>query len=468
MKLALGFLIALGMVSPAFAHQTLPIPAKPQTASPHLTDCLPTVFPDSSARFTLTNGKHRAYVPIDSTVLLKPTPLSGVEIRSLIVAVNGQIMQSYELLDDQHLPACVLRVEPMRGSGVRYLDCYALDSRNHKTTLISATIFAREASDPSPKFSIQTVKERLALRLDNRKSLRNVTVYLENECLGKLDPDAETTDFDLRQLAPGRHKVQVIAENLDGELLPPTVAEFTVPPRIKIELPEPKQTYHAELDNPNMALPVRLLRSAESTARKTRLYIAGELVGEYLPDKLDVSVPLHDVYSGDVPIEAILVGADGVESPPESVTVNIKNDDWEARTFVSPYYKQVLANKRLIEQSERDAEEWATRAVYEVSSSRGITVMPIKSDRFYTVDQIDNTHLSGQAGEYWGKARAATMQMAQLLKSNGDNYITLHMIPWAKSVYARAARLAGNGTMTGQVAKAQLERLKSAKLPTPN
>ena len=293
------------------------------------------------------------------------------------------------------------------------------------------------------------------------RSLGNVYVYLNEEGIGKLGDGADT-DFDLRQLPPGIHKTRLVAENSDGDLLPSVEAEFVVLPRVKLEIPEPKMTYFVSLTNQNMGLPVRVLRSDDCTAKKTRVYIAGDFVGEYVPSKLDVSVPLRDVPSGKVELEAVVVGEDGVESPGEILQITLKNEGWEDRIYATPTYRRILENLPFIAKAEKEAQTWIARAKAEPAYQSYIktnTRTVSENGRVYTVEYLDTVRLPGKAGEYWAQARTAVVEEAQYHLKNADLYRALKMKEAAKTEYRRAILLSGSNTSTGSAAKAGLESL---------
>lgn len=438
---------------------------KPPTPSLHLQTCdtFP-AGPDAHAILCLNNGKMRGYAPIGSMIALKPVPPPGTRIMRLVIAVNNRIVRQEEITDSRTLETYYLKIAPVAETSRRNVVVFIVDDTNQRITLIEATLFAREAPSP-PKFTTKIEKERMYLTLADRKALGNIYVYINEEGIGKLDENA-STDFDLRQLSPGTHKTRLVAENSDGDLLPSVEAEFVVSPRVKLEILEPKMTYFVSLTNQNMGLPVRVLRSDDCTAKKTRLYIAGELVGEYVPNKLDVSVSLRDVPSGKVELEAVVVGEDGVESPGETLEITLKNEGWENRTYSTPTYHRILENLPFIEKAEKEAQSWIARAKAEPAYQNYVrtnTRTVTDNGRVTTVEYLDTVRLPGKAGEYWATARTAVVEEAQYHLKNADLYRALKMKEAAKREYRRAILLAGSNTSTGSAAKAGLDSLNKER-----
>ena len=240
---------------------------------------------------------------------------------------------------------------------------------------------------------------------------------------------------------------------------------FTIESRYRLELPQvmPESTMRVSLEKPNSTIVLRTSRSEGCSATIAHIYVDSIYLGDVTPDSPEIPIPLRDLPTGKIMIEAVPVGKDGLEYPAESIEFSIKNVGWEQRTYNTSAYTQILTNIKRITELEKEAVSWMTRAENEpnftVSSSNN-TEQGTDSRGFrYTITYLTTLRVPGRAGEYIAKARAAVMNMAQLTLENGRLYRSLKMNGAAKSTFRRAIYLAGSKTNTGSIAQGELTAL---------
>ena len=73
------------------------------------------------------------------------------------------------------------------------------------------------------------------------------------------------------------------------------------------------------------------------------MYVAGAFIGESDKADFDMAVPVTEVSSGNIAIEAVGVGKDGSLYPPESIHVNLTNVYTDSAAASSRKYRDLQA-----------------------------------------------------------------------------------------------------------------------------
>jgi hypothetical protein len=421
--------------------------------------------PTPSGNLIITGRRTDVFVPPGGYVdfALPPLPNSA--------AITP--MQSYFVVDDRLQSR--EEVESSRGLGVFRLDAArlselptrriragVLDNKSRAFELMQCAVRSR---DPGPRVSleIEREKDRIRLLVPDRRRFGSVYLFWESQTLGSLPSNSSSAEVDARTLAPGVHRFYVIAETPDGTLLPCAGRSLRQEQRFDICTLENETEWTVPIDNPGMALPVRIVQREGTRADKVRVYFSGNFVGESDKPAFDTAVPLRDVPSGKAMLEVIGIGSDGVRYPMESLTLRLKNLPWEARILATPEHKQIKVNLAKIAELEPQAAYWTERANAEARVIEHIQKQTSQHlNDFGSLVTTTSYHIQqrqSKRGEYRANARKFLEQIAQIRLETSRLYRNLGMWEWAEQSYRRTLREAAQDSSSYALAKKELAEM---------
>lgn len=363
----------------------------------------------------------------------------------------------------------MLRIDPPTGATNRkVVKVVVFDGQGNARTLMQCTLRARIANANPAALTTRSHQEQCRVEIDTRQTLSATYLYLGDIYMGCVGDRARTVQIEERRLPPGAYSCQMVAQNTDGILLPGASSDFTVPTRYTIACMEAVPTPDGV---PNIVVPehadeaklkIKVTHGAGLGIVMTRVYIAGIFAGEQEGEDFTLGLPLRDVPTGLAPIEVIGVGADGVTYPVESLSVKIKNEAWEQRTYSTPEYSHIAANLPRIKEQARLVGYWLTQADNEPDTTHVSTT----TSHFPTYSEITERYAPGRAGEYKANAKHALLLLAQLQLETGLYYGKLKMRTAAKNMLYRVVQELGTQTSDGVSALAAYEALKKERSTT--
>ncbi len=252
----------------------------------------------------------------------------------------------------------------------------------------------------------------------------------------------------------------------EGVLLPPVTADLAVSSRYTITSDE-TGTVHVAVDNYKGGTKVHCAHQDTVGIVKTQVSIAGEFIGESDQTAFDMTLPLHNVPTGTAAIEVVGIAKDGTVYPTESLTINVKNEEWEARVGSTPEYREIVSIKPELARLEQEAQYWYTRASNEPAFTEQNALLTKdftdEYGRELTTTFLQTLRIPGHAGEYLANSKRAIVQMAQMRLRMGRLYKSLKMRAAAKTTFRQVIREAGEDSPTGIAARQELAQMDLEK-----
>jgi len=358
---------------------------------------------------------------------------------------------------NKSLPAFVVDA-PSTAARTTLVSIVAEDVNLHQIELSSATMVLASVDAPAG-FILQDEKVRLAAT--KNQTPRAIYVFLEDQYLGCLKANLESFAVDARPLPVGQHRFWLITESSDGALHPPAESTITIMPRFKMSSFAQEGTFTVDADK--QSIPVHVHREVGTGVNKSYLYVAGNFIGESDKPDFDIRVPVTEVGSGNIAIEAVGVGKDGSLYPAEAIHVNLKNVYTDSAAASRRKYKDLQGVIAQIGAIDQEIGYWYTRACNEpdfvtYTSGRAIAFYD-GFERVVTVAYINSITVLGKVGDYLGRCKAAIIKRAQLRLEIGRRYKELGKGDAAKSSLQQAIQEAGEDSGIGTAAAQELRGL---------
>ncbi len=418
-------------------------------------------FPAPDGHLIVTARHSVLHVPPGSLVEFRPQlnrPDYAPQMLHLVV--NHATLQTKDVFlgrTNKPLPAFVVDA-PTSSNRTTLVSIVAEDVNQRLIELSSATIVLAPSDAPNC-FALQD--ERVLLTATKAQTPKAVYAFLENEYLGCLRVNLEAFSVDARHLPIGQHRFWLITESSDGALHPPTDSTITILPRFKMSSFAQEGTFTVDADK--QSIPVHIHREAGTGVNKSYLYVAGNFIGESEKPDFDIAVPVTEVSSGNISIEAVGVGKDGSLYPPEAIHVNLKNVYTDSAAASNRKYKDLQGVIAQIGAIDQEIEYWYTRACNEPDF---ITFTSGKEIVFYdgffrvaSVAYINSITVPGMVGDYLGRCKAAIIKRAQLRLEIGRRYKELGRGDAARSSLQQAIQEAGEDSGIGTAASQELRGL---------
>ncbi|MCS6776500.1 MAG: hypothetical protein RMJ43_05680 [Chloroherpetonaceae bacterium] len=442
--------------------QETPIPPPPG-----IEPAIPPAYPLPDGHIVLTQRHSTVFVTPREYVLLRPPHLP---YRPDFVVRTLYLLDGDRLIEQRHLdpgePFGLFLVKaPEYGQTLRRMRVIALNDFSEPVELMACQIRSFPAG-PELRATAEPHNEQLLLRVERRNELRDIYLFVNQHCIGRWSPATREVRIDLRALPPGTHHIALMATQETGMLLPLFSRTVSIQPRYEIHVLEPPGEVRIPEDAPDRTLAVAIRRTGNTGITRTLVYIAGQFIAESDRPEFLMELPLRDVPTGNVTIEALGMAADRSLYPPETHTLAIRNLPWEERMRNRPEWEQLATLNAQIQTCEAEAIYWYHRALrnpaFRAANNPDI-VQPLRAFRTsIQFPYLERLQAPGLSREFCARASRAVLQMAQARLATGRIYRALRMWEKARTAFRRALREAGEDTPTGLDAREELQALDLA------
>ncbi|MCX6379529.1 MAG: hypothetical protein NT023_08645 [Armatimonadetes bacterium] len=392
----------------------------------------------------------RSFVEFAPTIPNNQPEYKPVQI---YVSINNALTTRKDLLSD--LALGTFRVEGGSSNASRKrVKIGLLDQFEHPLLVMDYAIRGYTTAPVlSPIFKSRG--ERIDISIPDREKFGKVYMFWEQLCLGVIEGKTNALEFDIRQLPPGKHRFWFVAEDSFSTLLQPVYTDIAVQPRYVLKIDKMSNEIMVPKDAVNPVLNIHVNTADALSIAYTKLFMAGHYVGKSENKEFEMPSSLRDVPSGRATLELIGVSNDGVTYPPETLTLQIKNKQWELKMLYSPEYIPIQELLEQVPELEQTYASFQAKADNEPATRIEVSE---------TVDKRGNrrttTHaIPGRKAEYAGKAAVAQVALTQVNLSLAHRYSALEYYEMAIACYIRAIKLSSASNSTFMQAKQELKSL---------
>lgn len=396
-------------------------------------------------------------------VSTEPKPLT------LVSEVDGIRRDQRDLDGSSDLPSMSYAVDS-QAVGHKRVRLYLVDENNGITDLMNCIL---NAAFPMQRPSLVPERhgESVEIHIPGRSDLGSVYLFVDGAYQGRLAASAQLASVDTRLLAPGPHRIGMVAVTDGMVLLPPAAVTITVAPRFQIDVPAALDATFVGASDAGKSIQVRIRRAAD-VPPTYRLFVAGSLVMEGHQADTTATVPLRDVPTGQAPVEVVGVAADGTLYAPDAVSITVKNEIWEQAITSTPEYASIQDKEAQVKSAQQDSDDWwfklfSTPEFVEANQSHVGQFR--RQDGSIRHDEVD--HYDSYTNIYWPyvstQARASIrrdrLSIARLDLDIGRLWLQLRAPSIAAGYLDRAERAADPTSELAAAARAELSALNAAR-----